>query len=232
MFRTTFAWFLVWLVRGQAASGLRRVHRLDHWVKTLSNSKIIAELEKSNKVFADLCARARSFRADLEKNGGSAPPEAQEQLACRAAAIRHGLSEYQEERALLVASLSTYYECEVLPLQAEVDWLREWRSSLLQRLRFLQLWINGQTTAPALEVLLYFVVPVSHLEALLGDLQEEYQTIQVPRSGPRAAQWWYTKHVLKTIVCYATWALKRASIVISGARTLYRIVHWLGRLFL
>jgi len=126
-----------------------------------------------------------------------------------------------------MSSVQTWIECEVKPLQTRGEIIVERLATIIQRGRYLELWVNGETTAPALEVLLYFVVPISHLEGLLGDLEEEYRTVQIPNFGPKAAQWWYAKHVLRTAGCYLMRACKTASVVAGAVDSTRRILHWL-----
>jgi hypothetical protein len=151
-----------------------------------------------------------------------------ELLLSWANAIEVELEHLLKESTRIQSSLRIFRECELEPLGDELSLLKEYRTAIEQRSIYLDLWLKGETTAPALEVLLYFVVPISHLETLAGDLEQEYRTSQLPRLGPRAAQWWYTKQVLKTIQCYTAWACKHTSVAITVAKLLRRIVHWIG----
>ena len=49
------------------------------------------------------------------------------------------------------------------------------------------------------EYILYLVLPKKDRESVPGDLAEEYETVILPRFGPRRAKWWYWKQVLFSI---------------------------------
>jgi len=124
-----------------------------------------------------------------------------------------------------------FSQCEIEPHRREMAAHSQLMDDLLHRAQYLRLWSTGQTTAPALEVLLYMFVPAVHLQSLTGDLQEEYTIRQIAATGPKAAQWWYTKQVVSTLWCYLYRTIKRLSAIAGTMEALTRIWHYVLRLF-
>jgi len=222
-------WLFVFLLRRQVSALQRRAITLERRFSTLpaSAARILADLKQLPATQAELRAQLNALSSDIAATGGVALPQYREVLCCRAATLQTAVAAATKHRADVLADAAIFQVCELKPCAEQADWLMEYVAAIKQRSHYLRLWAHGETTAPVLEVLLYFFVPISHLEPLAGDLEEEYRTIQIPRLGPRAAQWWYTRHVLKTIARYGAWACKRASVVVTAVGLLRRIAHWL-----
>jgi hypothetical protein len=186
---------------------------------------IFSDGERLRKAGLDLSERVMRLKSDHDAIAGVVS-EHRELLRTRAAALQHDIALFGVQRADFAVRADTIAECELQPLADTAQRYFERGAAAIQRLTYLKLWLTGETTAPPLELLLYFLVPIAHLEPLVGDLEEEYRTIQLPRFGPRAAQWWYTKHVIRTIACYAIWASKRAGAVAAAVDLFRRISHW------
>ena len=227
--RRLVCWLFVLLLRRQVSALGHGASRLQWRLSTLSASvaRILADLRELPATGAELRARLQTLNSDVAATGGVALPQQKELLSTRAATLKAEVAAAARHQADVLSAAAIFQACELDPLGQQAHRLTEDHTAIIQRLQYLSLWANGETTAPVLEVLIYFFVPISHLEPIAGDLEEEYRTIQIPRLGPRAAQWWYTKHVLKTIARYAAWACKRASIVITAVGLLRRIAHLL-----
>jgi hypothetical protein len=228
MFRLFISHLLLFVLRCQKNAWQRRANRLEQRVINAAHASILADIGTLDEVLSDLSARGAKLQSEWNAAGGVALPQRIEQFRCQRTTLKDDLAKYIARRAEVHAAAIVFNECEVQPLSDELGLLQESSIDIIQRTTYMNLWLEGETTAPVLELLLYFVVPISHLEPLAGDLEQEYRTIQIPRLGPRAAQWWYTKHVLKTINCYAVRACKRASVVVTAVDLLRRISHWLG----
>lgn len=87
---------------------------------------------------------------------------------------------------------------------------------------------NQRSTPPKpAESVLLWILPKDQRNALIGDLEEEYRTLIVPKLGERAAQWWYWKQAIFSVAPTIGGWLRKISIY-SGAAWLFDWI--LGRL--
>jgi len=75
------------------------------------------------------------------------------------------------------------------------------------------------------EQLLHLFLSKSDREELIGDLEEEYRTVILPRFGPRFARTWYWTQALRSIVPMAWTRLIRLAKMIA----FLRIFRWIAR---
>jgi len=68
-------------------------------------------------------------------------------------------------------------------------------------------------TPPKMATLLILLIPKKNREHVLGDLDEEYRTILVPRYGRRTAKAWYWWHVAISIGPLLSAQIKRAAAI-------------------
>jgi hypothetical protein len=76
------------------------------------------------------------------------------------------------------------------------------------------------------EKFMYLFLPKKDREALLGDLEEEYRSIILPKFGPRFARIWYWKQVLTSIL-----PIVRCRIVaLLKLLSLAKVLEWVSRM--
>lgn len=71
--------------------------------------------------------------------------------------------------------------------------------------------IHQQSTSPpqAAAELLLWILPKDRRDALIGDLEEEYQTIVVPKLGAsRARRWFWFQAIRSVVPVLRSWALR------------------------
>jgi hypothetical protein len=76
-------------------------------------------------------------------------------------------------------------------------------------------------TPPKSAKFLLLLVPKRNRENLIGDLEEEFNTLLVPQYGLRLARLWYCWHVLLTLAPVAWENLKR----VAGLTALWKLLR-------
>lgn len=72
---------------------------------------------------------------------------------------------------------------------------------------------------------LLLLVPKEDRRTILGDLEEEYQTIVLPRHGAIKAQRWYWGQVLACVLPYVWRLARRVGSAVLGAIALHRLMR-------
>jgi len=65
------------------------------------------------------------------------------------------------------------------------------------------------STPPYWGLYCLLLIPKRNREHLIGDLEEEFRTVILPRYGPRKAAYWYWWNVIVSIVPFGVQLLKR-----------------------
>jgi hypothetical protein len=228
--RLMFAYLLTFALKIQSGRLARRTAKDMNHFRHLTSSTIPEQVR--DQYLATECWRQKFavLQSEVEVNRLGTRAEWQKEAFHRLDLLRSELESLRKHREELQPLALVFLQCELDPLRTRVERTLDLLNGLQHRINYLKLWLTHQVTAPALEVLLYMCLPISHVESIAGDLEEEYRCVHVPTLGPQAARWWYTKQVLATVFHYFIRIVKHASLFASGMALLMRLWAWIIRL--
>jgi len=144
---------LVWVIHIQFKSLQRHIERCQCQVNTLISS------EARRRLFAeaDWLKNVRNAVAKFNTDWASRDltiDGPKEYFLSRAQSLLLDAQHYEARRKDLLVNADIYLSCEVLPIKAKVEYFGEAVSELRERSYYVKMWVAGETTAPAIEVLL------------------------------------------------------------------------------